>query len=68
MTSESTPNLLPLIFLHLVQRAGDRAVSLGVYYIAVTFFVTKELLVYNFFPLNKFIEGDNNSRSFFKIC
>lgn len=38
MTSESTPNLLPLIFLHLVQRAGDRAVSLGVYYTAVTFF------------------------------
>lgn len=66
MTSESTPNLLPLIFLHLVQRAGDRAVSLGVYYIAV--FVSKELLVYNFYPLNKFIEGDNNSRSFFKIC
>lgn len=29
MTSKSTPDLLPLIFLQLVQRAGDKAVSLG---------------------------------------
>lgn len=43
MTSKSTLDLLPLIFLQLVQRAGDRAVSFGVYYIAVTFFMIKEL-------------------------
>lgn len=52
MTSKSTPALLPLIFLQLVQRARDRAVSLEVYYIAVAFFMIKELLVYSFFPLN----------------
>lgn len=40
---KSTPALLPLIFLQLVQRARDRAVSLEVYYIAVTFFMIKEL-------------------------
>lgn len=51
MTSKSTLDLLPLIFLQLVQGAGDRAVSLGVYYTAVTFFMIKELLVYSFFPL-----------------
>lgn len=52
MTSKSTPALLPLIFLQLVQRSRDGAVSFGVYNIAVTFFMIKELLVYSFFPLN----------------
>lgn len=52
MTLKSTLDLLPLIFLQLVQRAEDRAVSCGVYYTAVTFFMIKELLVYGFFLLN----------------
>lgn len=52
MISRSTSELLPLIFLLLVKRAGDRAVSIGVYYTVVTFFMIKELLVYSFFPLN----------------
>lgn len=52
MVSKSTSDLLPLIFLQLDQRARDRAVSLGVYYIAVTFFMIKEPVVYSFFPLN----------------
>ena len=68
MTSKSTPALLPLIFLQLVQRARDGAVSFGVYNIAATFFMIKELLVYSFFPLNSFIEGDNNSRSVPLFC
>lgn len=52
ITLESTPDPWPLIFLQLVQRAGDNVVSVGLYYIAVTFFMIKEAFVFCFLPLN----------------